>query len=302
MNKNEDIFDEIARFVPVERRAPYWRAVSKLRCLPADDEVVLLVQVMGIHTFVLRDLPTALLQEREALVRHLKENHDEFSRLASVAKDQTIEAVNETERVAVDLINIQETMRSLVKNLQEVGILAANNVDVDTLSQRLTAELEEHTIKPHAKLVEQSLQSIERLDIATTSAQRAVDVWKKMQLRGVWMTAFVVAFCVCGLVLFVGWRVMEAQYATALDRQVAYLTRNVTRNKEALTTLGLSDIMLKVGRAGDEHGPHPTQRMLVIQPAMDVRMDQTSDGEDIALILIETAQMPTLRAQPVTSP
>lgn len=285
MSHPKDIFDEIVIFVPVQYHAAYWRMVARLRDLPPDDEIVLFIQVMGIETFILRDLPAALVKERETLLAKLKESYEELSRRVAASSEQTREIASEAERVAVTLVQANDDMRATASLVTEAATTAANNMDVETMSRRLTAELEERTIQPHAKLVEQSMQSIGKLDEATASAQRAIGVWRKVHLVGAWVTAFLVSACVCGLILAMTLRGMEKEYNTVVDQRLAELTSNVEGNKEVLAALAQSKVKVHIDRTlKEEGGRERTEHFLALHPAVSARMETSKTASNIGVI------------------
>jgi hypothetical protein len=60
-----DAFDDLAKYVPEQHLAEFWRMVSRLRQLRPDDEILNIFQAMGVMTFILRDLPSDLITERK---------------------------------------------------------------------------------------------------------------------------------------------------------------------------------------------------------------------------------------------
>ncbi len=69
MKPPTDMFDDIAKYVPEEHLPEFWRVIAHLRELKPDDEILRIFQAMGVLTFILRDLPAALIDERNAWQR-----------------------------------------------------------------------------------------------------------------------------------------------------------------------------------------------------------------------------------------
>ena len=95
-----DIFDAIAVYVPEDHRPEYWRVVARFRHLKPDDEILNIFLAMGILTFLLRDLPAALIEEKKSWKAQLDLFRVEMNKMVDESKCQVVTVNNQTEVVA----------------------------------------------------------------------------------------------------------------------------------------------------------------------------------------------------------
>jgi hypothetical protein len=67
------LFDELAGLVPAERQAEYYRVIAHTRTLSPNDEVLRVLEAMGILALLTRETPAAIAVERKSL-RTILEN------------------------------------------------------------------------------------------------------------------------------------------------------------------------------------------------------------------------------------
>src|ERR1700683_2957826 len=65
-SENQTLFDELAGLVPAERQAEYYRVIAHTRTLSPNDEVLLVLEGMGILALLTRETPAALAAERKS--------------------------------------------------------------------------------------------------------------------------------------------------------------------------------------------------------------------------------------------
>ena len=61
------LFDELAGLVPEERQAEYYRVIAHTRTLSPNDEMLRILEAMGVLTLLTRETPAAIAAERKQL-------------------------------------------------------------------------------------------------------------------------------------------------------------------------------------------------------------------------------------------
>ena len=71
-SENQSLFDELAGLVPAERQAEYYRVIAHTRTLSPNDEVLRVLEAMGILALLTRETPAAIAVERKSLQKILE--------------------------------------------------------------------------------------------------------------------------------------------------------------------------------------------------------------------------------------
>ena len=71
-SENQTLFDELAGLVPAERQAEYYRVIAHTRTLSPNDEVLRVLEAMGILALLTRETPAAIAVERKSLQKILE--------------------------------------------------------------------------------------------------------------------------------------------------------------------------------------------------------------------------------------
>ena len=69
---SQTLFDELAGLVPAERQAEYYRVIAHTRTLSPNDEVLRVLEAMGILALLTRETPAAIAAERKSLQKMLE--------------------------------------------------------------------------------------------------------------------------------------------------------------------------------------------------------------------------------------
>jgi hypothetical protein len=68
----QSLFDELAELVPSKRRAEYFRVLAHMQTLGPNDEMLRILQAMGILTLLARQTPAEIANERQQLEELLR--------------------------------------------------------------------------------------------------------------------------------------------------------------------------------------------------------------------------------------
>jgi hypothetical protein len=71
-SESQTLFDELAGLVPVERQAEYYRVIAHTRTLSPNDEVLRVLEAMGILALLTRETPAEIAAERKLLRKILE--------------------------------------------------------------------------------------------------------------------------------------------------------------------------------------------------------------------------------------
>jgi hypothetical protein len=71
-SENQSLFDELAGLVPAGRQAEYYRVIAHTRTLSPNDEVLRVLEAMGMLALLTRETPAAIAVERKSLQKILE--------------------------------------------------------------------------------------------------------------------------------------------------------------------------------------------------------------------------------------
>ena len=179
-----DMFDDIANYVPEEHLPEFWRVVAHLRQLKPDDEILRIFQAMGVMTFILRDLPSALIAERKEWKSQLDAFRADIVEIGRGRINRDAVAVENKSELLSRNLEYHATLYCEASNrLEKASQQAVNQIDVDAMAERLTARIEERVIKPFQVIainIDQKVILMEKADkVLNTSinTHRRINVW-----------------------------------------------------------------------------------------------------------------------------
>lgn len=112
------LFDSLSRLVPQDLQAGYYRVLAHTRTLSPDDEMLRILEAMGILALLTRQTPTAIAQERV----HFQEVLAQYESCSSDTQEKMLEYLNGIEsRIATLPEEIEQTLNpeNLAKFLGE---------------------------------------------------------------------------------------------------------------------------------------------------------------------------------------
>ena len=197
----EDPWDALAEWVPESRREAYWRTVARLRLLRADDEVLLLIEAMGVVALVTADTPRLLAKERAAWSDLVQRTRVELDVLMQDTEARTLMASNALERASVVLeCNAQKVEKGLLH--------AGENVNSQTISEQVARSLEARLIQPAEAAVRTMAETVAKLPGFLKQAQATEQFLKDFNLGWHYLNAVLAA-----LVLAILFTVLIHRYA-----------------------------------------------------------------------------------------
>jgi hypothetical protein len=78
-SEERTLFDELASLVPEERQAEYYRVIAHTRTLSPNDEMLRILEAMGVLALLTRETPTAIVAERKLFQKILETSASQAS-------------------------------------------------------------------------------------------------------------------------------------------------------------------------------------------------------------------------------
>ena len=78
-SEGQTLFDELAGLVPAERQAEYYRVIAHTRTLSPNDEMLRLLEAMGLLALLTRETPAEIAAERKSLRKILESSASQAS-------------------------------------------------------------------------------------------------------------------------------------------------------------------------------------------------------------------------------
>jgi len=222
-------FDSLARLVPDELQAAYYRVLAHTRRLSPDDEMLRILEAMGILTLLTRYTPKDIADERERL-QELLEAHQQHS---EQAQQNMLGYVRQLESKLADLpgeieasLDPKEIAKMLGESLRQhflrfgvkdtVTALRTTSVAMTSAQKELSAAL--HALSDsHGGVVAQVERTNNRIEYSLESRTKTMDAllheWKSDLLR-MWIPMVAGACMLIGL--FGGMEIQGCRDASAV--------------------------------------------------------------------------------------
>jgi len=208
------MFDSLARLVPDELQAAYYRVLAHTRTLSPDDEMLRILEAMGILALLTRHTPKDIADERERL-QELLEAHQQHS---EQAQQNMLGYVHELESRLADLpceieagLDPKQIARMLGESLRQhflrsgvqdtVSALQTTNAAMTSAQKELSTAL--RTLSDsHGGVVAQVERANNRIEYSLESRVKTMDAllheWKSDLLR-IWIPMVAGACMLIGL-------------------------------------------------------------------------------------------------------
>lgn len=207
-------FDSLVRLVPDELQAAYYRVLAHTRRLSPDDEMLRILEAMGILALLTHHTPKDIADERER-IQELLNTHRQFS---DEAQQKMLGYVHELEARIADLpseieagLDPKEIAKMLGERLRQhflrsgvqdtVSALQTTGVAMTGAQKELSAAL--HTLSDaHGGIVAQVERANHRIECSLESRAKTMDAllheWKSDLLR-IWIPMVAAASMFVGL-------------------------------------------------------------------------------------------------------
>jgi hypothetical protein len=209
------MFDSLARLVPDELQAAYYRVLAHTRMLSPDDEMLRIVEAMGILALLTRHTPKDIAEERERF-QELLEVH---RRCSDETQKKTLRYVDELEARITDLpseieagLDPQQIAKMLGESLRQhflqcgvpdtVKALQATSAAMTSAQKELSTALRSLS-DSHGGVVAQVERANNRVEYSIENRAKTIDAllheWKSDLLR-IWIPLITGAAMLIGLI------------------------------------------------------------------------------------------------------
>jgi hypothetical protein len=270
MKPPTDKFDAIAVYVPAEHLNEYWRMVARFRQLGPEDEILQFFLAMGVLTFILRDLPAALIDERKARQEQFDAFRAEMVRILEETTRQAVGVNNKSDILGKTLEHNATLFCQGANQIEKASQEAVKQIDVDGIAARLTARIEERVLVSFdaiATRVEAKLGLLEKLG---QNADRAITTLRRVHF---WPTIGGISFgilCLSLCLVVYGLKQIQEADKAALDEKLAQIQLMADSNKEAFAELARDQIKVDVVGVANNGQKQYGQKALRLTPALDV--------------------------------
>jgi hypothetical protein len=291
----DDIFDDIAKYVPEAHRQPYWRMVAHFRQLKPEDEILNIIFAMGILTFLLRELPAGIIEERKAWEAQFKAFRVEADKIMTGSNRQIVSVSNHVEMVNKSLEEGSLHLREGVAQIEIVSRECVKRIDIDGMAERLTARVEERVLVPFKALIASIEKNLHLLEKIAEQILRLIEHLRAIHMGRMIAAISAVIFVLCGgAFLAAYWHLQDTNRAT-LNEQLAQVEQMATANQEAFAALAVNNIKIQVRDVMVNGETQIGEKALRITPALDVQTE-TPDGQPKSGIIFFNVT-PTLQDQ-----
>ena len=213
---NQTLFDELAGLVPAERQAEYYRVIAHTRTLSPNDEVLRVLEAMGILALLTRETPVAIAAERKSLQKILE---NALSKASEVEKQMAAHTSRIESRIAQLPKEIQEGLdppriaRLLGESLRQcfqqyglpetAGMLGQSCSEIQAAQRRLVNVLQE-VAHPDGGVIARIRSANDSLLRSMTTRAQQMDnflVRLEKQVLAIWLPVVATAALALGFAL-----------------------------------------------------------------------------------------------------
>jgi len=272
-----DVFDEIAVYVPERHLPVYWRVVARFRQLKPDDEILNIFLGMGILTFLLRDLPTALIAERKVWQEQFHAFRAEILQMVEGAARHAVGIHDRGDLLDKRLEHHAALYCQGANQFENASKEAVKKIDVDGMAERLTARIEERVVvrfEAIATNLESKLGLFEKIGLSVDrglTTLRQAHFWPT--IGGISVGILCLSLCLVAL----GLKHIEDADKAALDDKLAQIQLMADSNKEAFAELAEDQIHVEVVGVATNGQKQYGQKALRLTPALDVSTETPDD-------------------------
>ena len=290
-----DIFEEIAKYVPEAHRQAYWRMVAHFRQLKPDDEILNIIFAMGILTFILRELPAGIIEERKAWQEQFNAFRQEAGKIMEGSNRQMVSVSNQVEAVNKAMEKGGNQFREGAALFEMASRECIKRIDVDAMAQRLTARVEERVVtrfEALAKTVEKRFDLMERV---SEQVSRLIEHLRRIHMGRMIAAVSAVVFVLCGgAFLAAYWHLKDTNNA-ALNDQFVQMEQMAKSNQEAFAILAANNIKVEVAEVAINGEKQLGEKALRVTPAFDVQTETLTGQPKSGVVLFHVT--PTLQDQ-----
>jgi hypothetical protein len=290
-----DIFDEIAKYVPEAHRQEYWRMVAHFRQLKPDDEILNIIFAMGILTFLLRELPADLIEQRKAWEAQFNAFREEMGKMLEGGTRQLVTVTNHVDAVNKAAEECSVQFREGAAQIERASRESVKQIDIDGMAQRLTARVEERVVTRFDALATTMEKRFHLMETIGQQISGLIDRLLEIHMGRMIASISAVIFVLCGgTFLAAYWHLQETEKA-AFNDQFVQIEQMATANQEAFAALAENKMKVEVVDLEINGERQIGEKALRITPALDAQTESPDGQPKSGLIYFNVT--PTLQDQ-----
>lgn len=213
--EDNSLFDALARLVPEELQAQYYRVIAHTQSLSPDDEMLRILEAMGILALVTRHTPNDIATERERfaelLEAHLQASTKVQKQIVEFGKDIDDRLADLPREIELGL-NPQQISRFLGETLRQhfaetgiretVSALNGTTTALQKAHQQMTGVLKDIS-DPHYGVAARVNESNRRIDASVEARATRIDALLRnlrMEMLRVWLPIIALSAFLIGYV------------------------------------------------------------------------------------------------------
>ena len=197
---NQTLFDELAGLVPAERQAEYYRVIAHTRTLSPNDEILRILEAMGILALLTRETPAEIAAERKSLRKILEsavlQAHEVEKRMARYTSQLELR-IEQLPKELQDGLDPPRIAKLLAESLRQcfqqsafpetAGMLGKSCSEMQAVQKRLVNVLHE-VVHPEGGVIAKVQSANESLLRSMTARAQQIDDLLGRLERQVWAT------------------------------------------------------------------------------------------------------------------
>jgi len=177
-------------------------------------------------------------------------------------------------------------IRECANLIQQSSQEAVKQIDVDVISDKVSARIEERIVTRLDGIITRAEHILDVLEKVATECLRAVKEWKKATIRPLIGGISAGILGVCLTMTGIGLKMIYDADQAALQTKLAQIQGMAETNKAAFAVLAQNQIEVSVtGVIGE-----PDQKAITLTPALNARMDTTSNQLQQGVIFISAPE------------
>ena len=230
-NPEPNLFEELEQFIPQETLPAYHRYLAYAQRLPPDDEMLRLLQAMGILTLITRQVPSELLAERQELRKCLAEIQWDISHSVTATKLDLVTAENSLRSAGQELNKVTAQITESAQIVHKGFSDAAEQVNAERIASEVSNRLERQLIDPAQRAVADAATPLHELPQMVEAAKESIGFLR--ELHNSWYRKNIFLL-VTGLVLLFSVIIaLTAQniYTKQIDQAIAEINQRASANE-----------------------------------------------------------------------
>jgi hypothetical protein len=225
-----DVFDDVAAWIPVERRESYWRHVARMRDLSPGDPALEFCLAMGILAVIARQVPGELAAERQHWAKLFSQAHEQTLALAEQQNKKTTETVSSLTIADAKMSHAVRLIEGKAAEVTTAIRLATNGIDATGLAEKIAAKFEESVVTP----VQKGSLAVERI-------AKNFDLIRLGFHLHTWLWMLASAVLLAFVLFNFSWHQLSQSYDEKLADRMAEFHRTARINADTFQQLNIAD-------------------------------------------------------------